>query len=145
MTTWSNDELNIVKLLNENVELFKVDKLIYEGKNYSSYDAHNVNYTCEIKKRNFESYHKYANEGLILEKKKYNNLLEKAKTTNTQALYINLFTDNKFFIWNLSELTDKQFDFKWHQMKMNKATFQSKCNKIEKEVALLKADSSIYE
>ena len=62
MTTWSNDELNIVKLLNENVELFKVDKLIYEGKNYSSYDAHNVNYTCEIKKRNFESYHKYANE-----------------------------------------------------------------------------------
>ena len=77
MTTWSNDELNIVKLLNENVELFKVDKLIYEGKNYSSYDAHNVNYTCEIKKRNFESYHKYANEGLILEKKKYNNLLEK--------------------------------------------------------------------
>ena len=24
MTTWSNDELNIVKLLNENVELFKV-------------------------------------------------------------------------------------------------------------------------
>ena len=145
MTTWSNDELNIVKLLNENVELFKVDKLIYEGKNYSSYDAHNVNYTCEIKKRNFESYHKYANEGLILEKKKYNNLLEKAKTTNTQALYINLFTDNKFFIWNLSELTDKQFDVKWHQMKMNKATFQSKWNKIEKEVALLKADSSIYE
>ena len=30
-------------------------------------------------------------------------------------------------------------------MKMNKATFQSKWNKIEKEVALLKADSSIYE
>ena len=30
MTTWSNDELNIVKLLNENVELLKADSSIYE-------------------------------------------------------------------------------------------------------------------
>jgi hypothetical protein len=145
MVSWSNDESSIVDILNDTENLFKEDKLIYEGKTYSSYDAHNKNYTCEIKKRTFESYHKYAQEGLILEKKKYIKLLEKAKLTNTQALYINLFTDNKFFIWNLTELTNKQFDFKWHQMKMNKATFQSKYNKVEKEVTLLKKEISIYE
>jgi hypothetical protein len=140
---WSNDELNIVKLLNETVELFKKENLIYEGKRYSTYDAHNKLYTCEIKKRNFESYHKYAKEGLILEKKKYDKLLEKAKETNTEALYINIFTDNKVFVWNLSKLTNENYDFNWHSMKMNKATFHSKFNKIEKEIALLKEDVTI--
>ena len=144
MLSWSNDESSIVDILNDTENLFKEDKLIYEGKTYSSYDAHNKSYTCEIKKRTFESYHKYSQEGLILEKKKYIKLLDKAKSTNTEALYINLFTDNKFFIWNLTELTNKQFDFKWHQMTMNKATFQSKYNKVEKEVTLLKKEISIY-
>ena len=140
---WSNDELNIVKLLNETIEIFKKDNLIYEGKRYSSYDAHNNLYTCEIKKRNFESYHKYAKEGLILEKKKYEKLLEKGKETNTEALYVNIFTDEKVFIWNLSKLTNDNYDFKWHSMKMNKATFHSKWNKVEKEIALLKEDITI--
>jgi hypothetical protein len=58
--------------------------------------------------------------------------------------FITLTPDNKFFIWNLTELTNKQFDFKWHQMTMNKATFQSKYNKVEKEVTLLKKEISIY-
>ena len=138
--TWSNDEQNIVQQLNDTIELFKNDKLIYEGKNYSTYDAHNTQFTCEIKKRNFESYHKYALAGLILEKKKYDKLLEKANVNGTEALYINLFTDNKVFIWNLSELTDNNYDFGWHGMKMNKATFRSKWDKVEKEVALLKED-----
>jgi hypothetical protein len=138
--TWSNDELNIINTLNNNVYIFKEENLIYNGKNYSSYDAYNNNYTCEIKKRNFESYHNYAKEGLILERKKYQKLLEKAKQNNTQSLYINLFTDNVIFIWNLSKLTLENYNFNWHNKKMNKETFNSKYNKIEKEVCLLKKD-----
>ena len=141
--TWSNDELSIVKLLNDTLEIFKKDNLIYEGKNYSSYDAHNSNYTCEIKKRNFESYHKFAKEGLILEKYKYDKLIQKSKQNNTEALYVNLFTDNKVFIWNLSKLTNENYNFNWHSMKMNKATFESKWNKVEKEIALLKENITI--
>jgi hypothetical protein len=135
--TWSNDEKQIVEKLNKEVILFEADNLIYEGKNYSSYDAHNTYYTAEIKKRNFESYHKYAQEGLILEKAKYDKLIEKADKAGTQALYINLFTDDKVWIWNLSELKDNGYDFKWQSKRMNKATFHSKWNKVEKEVALL--------
>jgi hypothetical protein len=138
--TWSNDELNIINTLNTNVDIFKEENLIYNGKNYSSYDAYNNTYTCEIKKRNFESYHNYAKEGLILERKKYQKLLEKAKQNNTQALYVNLFTDNVIFIWNLTRLTLESYNFNWHNMKMNKATFNSKYDKIEKEICLLKKD-----
>ena len=138
--TWSNDELNIINTLNNNVDIFKEENLTYNGKNYSSYDAYNNTYTCEIKKRNFESYHNYAKEGLILERKKYQKLLEKANQNNTQALYINLFTDNVIFIWNLTRLTLESYNFNWHNMKMNKATFNSKYDKIEKEICLLKKD-----
>jgi len=138
--TWSNDELNIINTLNTNVDIFKKENLTYNGKNYSSYDAYNNTYTCEIKKRNFESHHNYAKEGLILERKKYQKLLEKAKQNNTQALYVNLFTDNVIFIWNLTRLTLESYNFNWHNMKMNKATFNSKYDKIEKEICLLKKD-----
>ena len=140
---WSNDEKNIVEFLNDNIDMFKQEALEYEGKRYSTYDAYNRTYTCEIKKRNFESYHKYAQEGLILEKKKYDALIDKANKRVTDALYINVFTDNKAFIWNLTKLTEENYDFSWHQMKMNKATFRSKYDKIEKEIALLK-ESIIY-
>jgi len=141
--TWSNDELNIINTLNNNVDIFKEENLIYNGKNYSSYDAYNNNYTCEIKKRNFESYHNYAKEGLILERKKYQKLLEKSKLNNTQALYVNLFTDNVIFVWNLTKLTLENYNFNWHNMKMNKATFNSKYNKIDKEICLLKKEITI--
>ena len=60
-----------------------------------------------------------------------------------KALYINLFKDKKIFIWNLSKLTNEGYDFKWHNMKMNKATFNSTENKIDKKVALLKEDITI--
>jgi hypothetical protein len=74
------------------------------------------------------------------ERKKYQKLLEKAKQNNTQALYVNLFTDNVIFIWNLTRLTLESYNFNWHNMKMNKATFNSKYDKIEKEICLLKKD-----
>ena len=112
-------------------------------KNYASFDAYNNHYTCEIKKRNFESDHKFAKEGLILEKYKYDKLIQKSKQNNTEALYINLFKDKKIFIWNLSKLTNEGYDFKWHNMKMNKATFNSTENKIEKKVALLQENITI--
>ena len=70
-------------------------------------------------------------------------MIEKANNNNTQALYINLFTDDKVFVWNLSKLTNENYNFNWHSMKMNKATFRSKFNKIEKEIALLKEDITI--
>ena len=63
--TWSNGEENIVNTLNNTFKGFNKDNLIVENKNYSSFDAYNNRYTCEIKKRNFESYHKFAKEGLI--------------------------------------------------------------------------------
>ena len=141
--TWSNGEQNIVHILNNTFRGFSRDNLICEHKSYSSFDAYNSRYTCEIKKRNFESYHNFSKAGLILEKYKYDKLIEKAKQSNTEALYINLFKDKKIFIWNLSKMTNEGYDFKWHSMEMNKATFNSKENKIDKKVSLLKENTTI--
>ena len=137
---WSNDEQSVITEINK-LPIFTNNQLNLESKNYSSYDAQNNNYVCEIKKRNFESYHKYAKEGLILEKKKYESLMNKAN--GREALYVNLFTDNKIVIWNLTQLTKENHDFSWFNKRMNKATFRSVNNKTEKEVSLLKIESSI--
>ena len=44
---------------------------------------------------------------------------------------------------NLSKMTNEGYDFKWHSMEMNKATFNSKENKIDKKVSLLKENTTI--
>ena len=108
---WSNDEQSVITEINK-LPIFANDNLNLVSTNYARFDAENDNYICEIKKRNFESYHKYAVEGLILEKKKYESLLAKA-TPGKQALYVNLFTDNKMVIWNLTQLTNEGHDFSW--------------------------------
>tara|TARA_B110000858_G_C17488112_1_gene330303 strand:+ start:88 stop:525 length:438 start_codon:yes stop_codon:yes gene_type:complete len=138
---WSNDEQSVITEINK-LPIFANDNLNLVSTNYARFDAENDNYICEIKKRNFESYHKYAVEGLILEKKKYESLLTKA-TPGKQALYVNLFTDNKMVIWNLTQLTNEGHDFSWFNKKMNRATFKSVNNKTDKEVSLLKIETSI--
>ena len=42
-------------------------------------------------------------------------------------------------------MTKFNFDFNWHMKRMNKRTFQSKFDKTEKEISLLKPkDGKIY-
>jgi hypothetical protein len=140
MVVWTNNENDIVDELNK-LSIFTDNQLTLEGKSYSSFDAFNNSYVCEIKKRNFTSDHRFALEGLIIEKIKYDGLLSKCSkicVADKEALYINKFTDNKILIWNLSEMTNTGYNFNWHMKKMNKRTFESKWNKTEKEVALLK-------
>ena len=141
---WSNNETALADELNK-LAIFADNPLVVEGKSYAAFDAISDKYVCEFKKRNFESNHKYAIEGLIIERLKYDSLIEKSEFFKKEALYINKFTDDKIVIWNLTDMTKFNFDFKWHMKKMNKRTFQSKFNKTEKEIALLKPqDGKIY-
>ena len=141
---WSNNETGLVDELNK-LAIFADNPLVVEGKSYAAFDAISDKYVCEFKKRNFESDHKYAIEGLIIEKLKYDSLIKKSKFYSKEALYINKFTDDKIVIWNLSEMTKFDFDFNWHMKRMNKRTFQSKFDKTEKEISLLKPkDGKIY-
>ena len=142
---WTNDETGFVDELNK-LAIFADNPLVVEGELYAAFDAVSDKYVCEFKKRNFESNHKYAIEGLIIERQKYDSLIEKSEIYEKEALYINKFTDDKIVIWNLTDMTKFNFDFKWHMKKMNKRTFQSKFDKTEKEIALLKPkDGKTYE
>ena len=91
--SWSNNEKALVEELNK-LAIFKDNPLVVEGKSYAAFDAISDKYVCEFKKRNFESDHKYAIEGLIIEKLKYDSLIKKSKFYNKEALYINKFTDD---------------------------------------------------
>ena len=106
---WSNNEKGLVEELNK-LSIFADNPLVVEGTSYAAFDAISDKFVCEFKKRNFESDHKYALEGLIIERKKYDSLIEKSEFFKKEALYINKFTDNKIVIWNLTDMTKFSFD-----------------------------------
>lgn len=135
MNAYSNGEIEAINRINRSGKLFK-EPLIAARGGYNSYDAENNDNIVEIKRRNFTSNHQNATGGLILERSKYNALMTIAENINKRALYCNILTDNKVFIWDLSEMTSNNYDFGWHKKGMNKRTFESK-DKIDKSVALL--------
>lgn len=136
MNAYRNGEIEAINRINRSGKLFKEPLIAARGE-YDSYDAENNDNIVEIKRRNFTSDHKNAIGGLILERSKYNDLMTIAENNNKRALYCNILTDNKAFIWDLSEMTSNNYDFGWHKKNMNIRTFESE-DKIDKSVALLK-------
>ena len=133
--SWKNNETSIIKRINEK---YKLD-LNVDTEDYNSSDATNKNYIVEIKERNFDSNHKFALEGLFLEKIKYEKLLSK-KTKLQSILYINYFTDNVIAIWNLSKMNN----FDWYSGYMKSRTFGSNNMQVPKLVCKLQLADAVY-
>jgi len=78
--------------------------------------------------------------GWILEQKKFNSLMSVSNLDpdKNQVLYIS-FVNDKTLIWNLTLLENKNM-LHWEKKEMNKATMESRDNKIYKKVCLLKED-----
>jgi len=73
---------------------------------------------------------------LILETKKLRDLKSKVLDhSNTEILYINV-TPNKTYVFNLSKM-EKEDKFSVNKLKANKATMESRTNKVDKNVIYL--------
>ena len=143
MNAYSNGEIDAINRINRSGKLFKEPLSAARGA-YYSFDAENNDNIVEIKRRNFTSDHFFAQEGVIIERSKYNDLMTIAENNNKRALYCNIFTDRKAVIWNLSEITTNNYDFGWHKKGMNRRTFESE-DKIDKSVALLQLSDATVE
>lgn len=97
-------------------------------------DENGLTWRIELKSRNFESTHKFAQEGLILEEDKF-----QACTSNftEPAMYVNMMSDGVIIVYILN----KDLESKTSVIKkiMNKTTLAG-YGKIEKEVRLLKPE-----
>lgn len=93
----------------------------------------------EIKNRDIPS-DKY--DEVLIEKKKYNTLLQKKETYKTEkALFINIFRD-KYIIWDISSIKEP----KWHKVKCTAHTADGTYTRgeKEKEVGFLKKEDALW-
>lgn len=122
-------------------ELFpKKYTITYTGDYYCAYDAwikidNTKTVFIEIKVRD-ETYGEY-----VLEYKKCKSLYYIAKDLflndkEATFIYVN-FCKNATYIWNINEYVFNVDKIKWIGMKMNKATSDSRSDKINKSVVLL--------
>ena len=90
----------MMEILNE--KFFKDEPVEMATDKYSCFDCFNSKYIIELKNRKPPYGPTSFNGTTMIEKKKYDSLLENAKKTNRTPLYIVMFQINgEFYLWNL--------------------------------------------
>ena len=98
---------------------------------------------AEIKSRELNSYDRLTKDGLIIEEKKFQAMLEECRKNNKKAVYVNLMKDNKLIVFIINEKLEKLTSPVY--INMNKYTFGFG-KKVQKQVRLLKPEmGEVYE
>jgi hypothetical protein len=126
-TNYKVKESEMINTLNERV--FTDDHINKTIDEFDKVDCHNKLYTLELKFRNMPS-DRYND--CFLEKAKYDALIERAKIKNKKAGYIAAYSCGSYYAWNLSELTDQNYEFNWEQNFMKKTTHFTNNNQVSK-------------
>lgn len=102
--------------------------------------AHTVS-VFEIKNRDIPS-DKYANKGILLEKKKYDALLKAQREHNAEkALYVNIFRD-KIIVWDINSLKQP---LKWEYRYCTPTTAENYQKRAKrKQITLLNVKDAIW-
>ena len=134
-------EKTATEWLNKNVSAFKESPLKLSWNNqYESWDVYNNEIIGELKHRHMP-YLRWAEQGYILEKYKFDKLVKHSKSREDGAkiLYINTFDDEDSTLvwWNLSTLIEEKYDFNWHNKSMKKTTYFENNSQVDKLVCLL--------
>lgn len=116
------------------LDLYNIIKLCYipdlekSEKQYSKFDCYSLRYNMDIELKCRRTHY----DDLILEKKKYDALMERAQEYGTRAFYINS-TPEGIYSFNLSALKDLEWEMKYLPRKTD---FPDRRN-IEKEITML--------
>lgn len=117
------------------LDLFHIIKLAYipdlkkSEKPNSTFDCYSLRYRMDIELKCRRTHY----DELILEKKKYDALIQRAQENGTRAFYINS-TPQGIYSFNLSALEDLE----WEKKHLPKQTdFGERYNIVEKEITML--------
>ena len=109
---------------------------LQESSKYDHYDFESRDYLIEIKSR------EALYEDWLIENYKVKKNLQECLIKGKQFLYL---TEHEWiaYLWNVSKLTDSNYDFKWEHRDMPKSTqFGDSGNKIPKLVGYLSTGCS---
>lgn len=91
-------------------------------------------YSIEIKNRDID-YNKYADDGFILEKIKYDALMDAYNKSGYTPIYCNYFQNGIRITWNLT--TIKNVENRWITKSCTRTTATNYGNRVDKKVILL--------
>ena len=127
-------EDEIIDILNRN-NVFSGGNIVKHNKDYSRFDAYNKECIVEIKDRksndNFKSYN-----DLQIEFDKYAFNKEFARLKNVNFYYVNRYKGN-IIIFDITNLADTDYSFKWRWEDHNKTTEFKMTEKISKLVGYI--------
>ena len=112
--SWRDRQRQMIIELNEKV--FSRDPLRVMRESYNSIDVVNSNYIKELKYR--RNYHSKAFNNWIIEKIKYDFLINQAKIDDKIPGYICKFNDGKYIAWNLHKVKEP----KWYKKSLPKTS-----------------------
>ena len=99
--SWRNTQQKMIEELNTKIFFDDPCRKLHEE--YSSMDIENTNYIQELKNRN-NSPERY--NGSLIEKKKYDFLVNQGKILNKIPGYVCRFDDGSYYAWNLKVLPE---------------------------------------
>ena len=124
--SWQQTQRNMIRELNE--KIFSRDPIILLKESYSSMDVRNSNYIMELKNR--EKYGPNDFDGSLIEKIKYDFLINQAKVEDKIPGYVCRFNDSSYWAWNLNELEEPT----WYKKDLPQSTHFGKVEFIPKDV-----------
>ncbi len=133
--SWRERQKQMIIELNEKV--FSRDPLRVIRETFSSIDVVNSNYIKELKNR--ENYHSKAFNNWIIEKIKYDFLVNQAKIDNKIPGYICRFNDGKYIAWNLNKVKEP----KWYKKPLPKNSKFGDNTFIDKDVGDLMIEDGV--
>lgn len=106
------------------------------------WEKYEAKYVGEIKYRdNYPSSGRcVVEEGAIIEKTKYDELMKYHNLSGLTPYYIMIFNNNEMYLWNISELKELEWKI---EHRFPRTTKGSNKEKVEKKVAYLPLDSGI--
>ena len=99
--SWRNTQQKMIEELNTKIFFDDPCRKLHEE--YSSMDIENTNYIQELKNRN-NSPERY--NGSLIEKKKYDFLVNQGKILNKIPGYVCRFDDGSYWAWNLNTVSE---------------------------------------
>mgnify|MGYP003141998553 CR=1 FL=1 len=125
------------EMINElNTKTFSGDPCHKLREEYSSMDIENKNYIMELKNR--EKYNPTDFDGSLIEKKKYDFLINQGKILNKIPGYVCRFRDGSYYAWNLNKVKERI----WYEKMLPDTTYFGAGLSIPKTIGDLKLDEA---
>ena len=128
--SWRDVQRRMIEELNTKIFFDDPCRKLHEE--YSSMDIENTNYIQELKNR--ERYGPHDFDGSLIEKKKYDFLINQGKVLDKIPGYVCRFNDDSYWAWNLKKIPEPI----WYKKMLPETSHFDRSGLVPKQIGDLK-------